>query len=158
MTASFSMLARMLVPAALVVLASGPIRLAHADEASGALARTHQDIGKVFGKVPDFLKVFPDGGLPGAWDELKAVDFADGALTVRTKALIALAVAAQIPCQYCIWADTVEAKQAGASDAEIKEAVAVAALERHWSTVFNGMQVDLAQFKKDLGGDTAGSH
>lgn len=51
-----------------------------------------------------------------------------------------------------------EAKQAGASDAEIKEAVAVAALERHWSTVFNGMQVDLAQFKKDLSGDTAGSH
>ncbi|WP_244619938.1 carboxymuconolactone decarboxylase family protein [Mesorhizobium sp. NFR06] len=103
-------------------------------------------------------RCFPTTGSPGAWDELKAVDFADGALTVRTKALIALAVAAQIPCQYCIWADTVEAKQAGASDAEIKEAVAVAALERHWSTVFNGMQVDLAQFKKDLSGDTAGSH
>ncbi|SFO33421.1 hypothetical protein SAMN03159463_01664 [Mesorhizobium sp. NFR06] len=64
MTASFSMLARMLVLAALVLLAPGPIRLVHADEASGALARTHQDIGKVFGKVPDFLKVFPDDGLP----------------------------------------------------------------------------------------------
>jgi DNA-directed RNA polymerase specialized sigma24 family protein len=45
--------------------------------------------------------------------------------------------------------------KAGGSDQEIKEAVAVSALERHWSTVLNGMQVHLARFKKDLGGDTA---
>ncbi|RUV09844.1 carboxymuconolactone decarboxylase family protein, partial [Mesorhizobium sp. M1A.F.Ca.IN.022.04.1.1] len=24
---------------------------------------------------------------------------------------------------------------------------------RHWSTIFNGMQVDFAQFKKEMGGE-----
>ena len=66
---------------------------------------------------------------------------------------ISLAVSAQIPCQYCIWEDTESAKQAGATEDEIEEAVAIAALSRHWSTIFNGMQVDFETFKKDLGGD-----
>ncbi|AMS43431.1 alkylhydroperoxidase [Aminobacter sp. Y103A] len=61
--------------------------------------------------------------------------------------------AAQIPCSHCIWADTESAKQAGASPEEIQEAVAMAALTRHWSTIFNGMQVDFETFKKDLGGE-----
>ena len=37
----------------------------------------------------------------------------------------------------------------GASDEEIREAVAMAAIARHWSTVLNGMQIDLAQFKSE---------
>jgi len=32
---------------------------------------------------------------------------------------------------------------------EIREAVAMAAITRHWSTVLNGTQVDLAGFKKE---------
>lgn len=35
---------------------------------------------------------------------------------------------------------------------EIAEAVGMSAVTRHWSTFFNGLQVDFAQFKKDLGG------
>ena len=35
------------------------------------------------------------------------------------------------------------------TDEEIREAVAMAAIVRHWSTVLNGMQVDLASFKSD---------
>ncbi|MEZ5666194.1 MAG: carboxymuconolactone decarboxylase family protein [Alphaproteobacteria bacterium] len=124
-----------------------------ADEPADALARTLAEIEGVFGRVPGFLEHFPDAALPGAWDELKAIELQDGALDVRTKALIALAVAAQIPCQYCIWEDTNAARQAGATDAQIEEAVLVAALERHWSTFLNGMQVDLDQFKHDLGGE-----
>ena len=34
------------------------------------------------------------------------------------------------------------AKLNGATDAEIREAVAMAAISRHWSTVLNGMQAD----------------
>ena len=67
--------------------------------------------------------------------------------------LISLAVAAQIPCQYCIWSDTRDAKAAGATDEEIGEAVTMAALTRHWSTIFNGMQVDFDTFKKEMGGE-----
>ncbi len=60
----------------------------------------------------------------------------------KTKELIGLAVAAQIPCQYCVYFHTAAAKANGATDEEIREAVAMAAIARHWSTVLNGMQVD----------------
>ena len=136
-----------------LLLPGGPVS---AGEANPALQSTHKEIEQVFGKVPEFLKALPQAALPGAWSELKAISLADNtALPPKMKALISLAVAAQIPCGYCIWSDTQDAKHAGASDEEIKEAVAVAALTRHWSTILNGMQVDMATFKKDLGGNVA---
>ncbi|MDH4985608.1 carboxymuconolactone decarboxylase family protein [Aminobacter anthyllidis] len=123
---------------------------AHADDYDATI----QDIEKSMGGVPSFIKQFPKSGLPGAWSELKALEFSDKtALPPKTKALISLAVAAQIPCTYCIWADTENAKKLGATPEEIQEAVAMAALTRHWSTVFNGMQVDFETFKKELGGE-----
>lgn len=45
--------------------------------------------------------------------------------------------------------DTAVAKANGATDEEIREAVAMAAITRHWSTVLNGMQVDLPTFKSE---------
>jgi AhpD family alkylhydroperoxidase len=115
--------------------------------------QVYKDIEKTLGGVPAFVKQLPDSAVAGAWQEIKDVEFSDTALPAKVKSLISLAVAAQIPCQYCIWADTRDAKQAGATDQEIAEAVTVAALTRHWSTIFNGLQVDFTQFKKDLGGD-----
>lgn len=115
---------------------------------------TLKDIQSTMGGVPGFVKQFPKAGLPGAWAEVKAIELSDKtALPPKVKSLISLAVAAQIPCSYCVWSDTENAKRAGATDEEIQEAVAMAALTRHWSTIFNGMQVDLAQFKKDMGGE-----
>ncbi len=113
-----------------------------------------KDIAATLGGVPSFLAQFPKGAVPGAWQEVKALQFSgDTALTAREKALISLAVSAQIPCSYCIYDDTLSAKRAGATDEQIAEAVAVSALTRHWSTWLNGMQVDLAQFKKEVGGN-----
>lgn len=127
-------------------LASAPAR---ADDYDAAL----KDIQATMGGVPSFVKQFPKAGLPGAWAEVKAIELSDKtALTPKEKSLISLAVAAQIPCSYCIWSDTENARHAGATDEEIQEAVAMAALTRHWSTIFNGMQVDLDQFKKEMGG------
>ena len=115
---------------------------------------TLNDIQSTMGGVPSFVKQFPKAGLPGAWAEVKAIELSDKtALPPKVKSLISLAVAAQIPCTYCIWSDTQDAKRAGATDEEIQEAVAMAALTRHWSTIFNGMQVDFAQFKKEMGGE-----
>lgn len=115
---------------------------------------TYKDVEQTLGKVPHFLHQVSKAALPGAWSEVKALQFSDKtALPPKVKALISLAVSAQIPCTYCIWEDTEAAKRAGASEDEIQEAVAVAALTRHWSTIFNGMQVDFDTFKKDLGGD-----
>lgn len=114
---------------------------------------TIKDIQSTMGGVPGFVKQFPKGGLPGAWAEVKAIELSDTtALSPKVKSLISLAVSAQIPCQYCVWSDTQNAKRAGASDEEIQEAVAVSALTRHWSTVFNGLQIDFETFKKEMGG------
>ena len=68
----------------------------------------------------------------------------------KTRELIALGVAAQIPCAYCVYVHTKKARTAGASDAEIREAVATAAHVRHWSTVLNGMAYDLTAFKTEV--------
>jgi AhpD family alkylhydroperoxidase len=113
----------------------------------------YADVQKTFGSVPSFVKAVPKAALPGLWLTTKQLELSDKtALPGKTKALIALAVAAQIPCEYCIWVDTVTAKQLGASDEEIGEAVAIAGLTRAWSTNFHGLQVDFNQFKKELGG------
>lgn len=152
-TALFRRLAGTVVVA--VGLAAGAVPAGAADANASAEA-AYADMTATLGGVPTFAKLFPKAGIAGAWAELKAIEFADDtALSPKVKSLISLAVAAQIPCNYCVWADTNSAKQAGASDEEIAEAVAMAALTRHWSTFFNGMQVDFETFKKELGGDMA---
>ena len=68
----------------------------------------------------------------------------------KTRELIALGVAAQIPCAYCIYVHTKKARALGAVEAEVREAVATAAHVRHWSTVLNGMAYDFEAFKAEV--------
>jgi AhpD family alkylhydroperoxidase len=111
---------------------------------------TYRDIEQTLGSVPGFFKAFPESGIAGAWAELKSVQLNPKTkLDGKTKELIGLAVAAQIPCQYCVYFHTAAAKANGATVDEIRETVAMAAIVRHWSTVLNGMQVDLASFKQE---------
>jgi AhpD family alkylhydroperoxidase len=83
-------------------------------------------------------QTLPDQALKPLWDEYLAIMNPAGALDGKTKQLIGLGVAAQIPCAYCVFAHTKAAKAAGATDAQIKEAVATAALVRFNSTMLNG--------------------
>jgi AhpD family alkylhydroperoxidase len=123
---------------------------ADADEASYQAAL--KDIEATLGSVPTFFTQMPKAGFAGAWLQLKDLEFnRDTALSPKVKALIELAVVAQIPCEYCIWADTAAARAEGASEEEIREAVAIAATGRYWSTMLNGMQVDLPTFKQEFG-------
>src|SRR5438045_3776640 len=129
-----------------VALAIAPVAHASPPDAQA----TYQDIQKTLGLVPGFLKAFPESGIAAAWDELKAVQLnPNTALPGKTKELIGLAVAAQIPCRYCIYFHTQISKLDGASDRELKDAIAMAALARHTSTVLSGMQIDLAAFKQE---------
>jgi AhpD family alkylhydroperoxidase len=123
---------------------------ARADEA--AVQAALAEIQAALGFVPTFVSALPQAAIPGAWAEARDLLYSDTALDAKTKSLISLAVAAQIPCTYCIYDDTNSARRAGATDEEIKEAVAVAALTRHWSTIFNSNQIDLDQFKTEMGG------
>ena len=116
-----------------------------------AAARARADVQSTLGFVPDFVQRIPEPMLPGAWEELKTLQLnPKTALDGRTKELIGLAVSAQIPCRYCIVAHTEFAKLNGASEAQIGEAVAMAAVTRHWSTFLNGAQIDETRFRADV--------
>lgn len=112
---------------------------------------TLADIQRTFGFVPDFFNSVPDGLLPSFWGAITGLEMNPATkLDGKTKELIGLGVAAQIPCEYCIYFHTEAARLNGATDEEIKEAIGMAGLTRLGSTVLNGSQVDKAQFKKDI--------
>ncbi|MBS0569827.1 MAG: carboxymuconolactone decarboxylase family protein [Proteobacteria bacterium] len=62
-----------------------------------------------------------------AFKAFSAAVFAEGALPVKTKQLIAVAVAHVTQCPYCIRGHTDGALKTGAGEAEIMEAIWVAA-------------------------------
>ena len=66
---------------------------------------------------PDTFKAFVD---------FDAKAFEEGAVSVRNKELIAIAVAHVTQCPYCIDVHVERAKKAGASDTEVAEAIFVA--------------------------------
>ncbi len=67
--------------------------------------------------------------------------FADGALTVREKALIALAVSHAVQCPYCIDAYSTESLKQGADLEEMTEAVHVATAIRGGASLVHGLQM-----------------
>jgi AhpD family alkylhydroperoxidase len=114
-------------------------------------AATLKDIEKTFGFVPQFFQKVPAAMLPAFWDSMKSFQMSTTTkLDPKTKELIGLAVASQIPCDYCIQFHTEAARKHGANDQEIEEAVGMAAMTRMGSTMLNGLQVDPAQFRRDL--------
>jgi AhpD family alkylhydroperoxidase len=142
---------RVVLALSTAVVLSGAIGLAHLANAQDSSAQTtYRDIEQTLGSVPTFFKLFPEAGIAGAWAEFKSVQLNPKTkLDGKTKELIGLAVSAQIPCQYCIFFHTAAAKANGATEEEVREAVAMSAIVRHWSTVLNGMQVDPAEFRRE---------
>jgi AhpD family alkylhydroperoxidase len=124
---------------------------AFAEAPSSAAQASRADIGKTLGFVPGFFQSMADAAVPGAWAEMKGLQMnPNTALPGKTKELIGLAVAAQVPCKYCVYGHTEFAKLNGASEAEIAEAVAVGALERHWNAYLFGEQIDDAKMASDV--------
>ena len=76
--------------------------------------------------APEVMKAF--------WAFDKA-SVADGAIPVKYKELIAVAIALTTQCPYCIDIHTGNARKAGATDAEIAEAAMVAAALRAGAAV-----------------------
>jgi len=144
---------KLAILAATALALIGGAQSALAQDAKAEAEATYQDITKTFGFVPGYIKSYPKQSVSGAWQMSKGLLFSpENKIDAKTKSLINLAVAAQIPCQYCVWLETEMAKKSGATQEEIAEAVAQAAYVRHWSTVINGMQVDFDTFKKEFGG------
>ena|SRR5437899_11898584 len=78
-------------------------------------------ISKLNALAPEVMKAF------WAFDKLSV---AEGAIPVKYKELIAIAVALTTQCPYCIDIHSTNARKAGATDAEIAEAAIVAAALR----------------------------
>ena len=93
------------------------------------------DLGK-FGEIgknrPDLAEKF------FAW---YGAVFADGALSAREKALIALGVAHAVQCPYCIDAYSQESLKTGADLDQMTEAVHVAAAIRGGASLVHGVQM-----------------
>lgn len=117
-----------------------------------AYTKALKEIEQEFGVVPQMFKVIPDYALPSAWENFKQMSSPNTVIPAKYRELLQLAVAAQIPCQYCIYFHTAAAKANGATDEEIQEAVAQGAQTRHWSMILQGNQVDFAAFKKEFDG------
>ena len=119
-----------------------------ADETSDS---ADAEMQAALGIVPPFIELLPEGAKAGAWELMKGLSGnPKGEIPPKYRELIALGVAAQIPCTYCAYAHTVFAKANGASDAEVQEAIGYAAEVRLWSTILNGSQYDLDKFKSEI--------
>ena len=109
-----------------------------------------KEIEEEFGTFPTMFEVFPDHALAGAWENFKKLNSSESKIPPKYRELLQLAVAAQIPCDYCIYFHTASAKAYGATEEEIQEAVAQGAATRHWSMILQGNQVDFEKFKTEF--------
>ncbi|MEK7357097.1 MAG: carboxymuconolactone decarboxylase family protein [Bdellovibrionota bacterium] len=113
----------------------------------------YREAKKMWGFVPEFIAKYPKQGITGAWNEYNGIMFDPASkLTMKDRSLISLAVASQIPCAYCVTMDKTELRSHGATEAEINEAIAMAAATRHWSTVLNGSMMDERAFRSEVDG------
>ncbi len=95
---------------------------------------------------PKDLAKFGDMGKgnPELWEKYMSyygAVFAEGALTEREKALIALAVASAVQCPYCIDAYTQASLEKGSNVEEMTEALHVANAIRGGASLVHGVQM-----------------
>jgi len=100
-----------------------------------------EDLGK-FGSITEFQKAMGEKFF-AYYGEV----FKEGALSVREKSLIALAVAHTVQCPYCIDAYTNDTLKNGCTEEELMEAVHVAAAIRGGASLVHGVQM-MNQVKK----------
>jgi AhpD family alkylhydroperoxidase len=102
-------------------------------------------------EAPAFMtKTYPEQAIGAALQDMTALQGEDAALSGKIRELVGLGVAAQIPCVYCIYFHTKAAKSFGASEAEVKEALAAAAQVRKWSTILNGSLYDEDAWRQEV--------
>ncbi len=130
-----------------IIFASGAAKAEEITPSEAALA----EMKKMLGGVPTEMQLYPESARAGGWALMKSTDFnKNTAIPSKVRELIGLAVASQIPCEYCIYYHKKAAKAAGASEEEIREAVHVASMTRHWSTILYGNQYDLEVYKTEI--------
>lgn len=102
-----------------------------------------EDLQK-FGNITEFQEEYGT-----KFFEWYSAVFKEGALTVREKALIALAVAHVVQCPYCIDAYSSTCLQKGADEEQMMEAVHVGAAIKSGAALVNSVQM-MNHVKKKL--------
>ena len=129
------------------ICAPGTVKAAAPASAEAAIA----EMKDMLGGVPTELQLYPQSATAAGWEMMKSTDLnKNTALPSKVRELIGLAVAAQIPCQYCVYYHIKAAKAAGANQEEIREAVHQASMTRHWSTILYGNQYDVDSYKSEI--------
>lgn len=134
----------------LIVMLFATLSLSAQATQDQAFRKAKEEIKATFGSFPSFMQAVPKHALPGMWEYMKATTSTEFAIPPKYRELIQLAVAAQIPCDYCVFFHTESAKAYGASEQEIKEAILNGAATRNWSTVLQGNQIELNEFKEEF--------
>ena len=112
--------------------------------------KAKNEILEQFGAMPAHFDAYPKYALAGAWENFKQINGPGSKIPPKYRELIQLAVATESGCEYCIYYHSASAKAFGATDEEIKEAIAQAAQTRHWSMILKGNQVDYEVFKEEF--------
>jgi AhpD family alkylhydroperoxidase len=108
------------------------------------------DIEKTLGFVPTALQHLPQEAMIGFWKELKATLLSETLIPMKYKALIGLATSAHKHDEQGTRDHMELARIHQATDQEIHEALGVAAITGHWSTILNGMDTDMNSFRSDV--------
>ena len=115
----------------------------------GVNALADDDIRDVKTANP-FIEIHPKAVQPAADAYYKAVEekVFNGAIPLKYAQLAALSASVAMKCEYCIPAHTSFAIAAGATEEEIKTAVAIAADVALNSSMLYGTQFDMEEFLK----------
>ena len=106
------------------------VKLVGEEEATGKCKEIYEELKKVLGFVPNTFKAM--GHTPEFLESMINLDevtrVSKGEIPRKYRDLICLAVSAANGCTYCVYAHAALAKQAGATDREIAEALACTAM------------------------------
>lgn len=108
--------------------------------------QTQREIEEYFGQVPDWMGVVAEPASDHSWGILRDLTLSETELSEREKAFIGVGAAAVLKCPYCTYFHKEEARLAGATDEEIKEAVNLAGVTSYFSTMLHGNEVDHDDF------------
>jgi AhpD family alkylhydroperoxidase len=109
-----------------------------------------REMKEIAGRVLSVLDRVPDELVEAEWQILRRSLFDDTLIPSRCKALIGLAVAAALHCPSAARFHSGLAHLHGASEAELSEAVQLAAFVTGWTTRLGGLHVDADHFAAEV--------
>ena len=92
------------------------------------------------GNIWQYLAQYPDL-LESTWSEIKQVMGTESSIPKKYKEMIYAAVSVANGCEYCIHSHTLQAKQAGMSDAEHAELLSIIMLASKTNALLDALQI-----------------